>query len=113
MPFLESIPLKRDDCTASPSSNEHTAIDLDYYSTIEELIEVDPERLKEALAALGLKTGGTVQQRAERLFLTKHTPLEKLDKRHFIKRARGLENNGVAAAPQEGNLKQENLKEVA
>lgn len=27
----------------------------------------------QALAALGLKTGGTVQQRAERLFLTKVT----------------------------------------
>lgn len=26
---------------------EHTAIDLDYYSTIEELMEVGPERLKE------------------------------------------------------------------
>lgn len=51
--------------------NQHTAIDLDYYSTVEELLEVGPEKLKEALAALGLKTGGTVQQRAERLFLTK------------------------------------------
>lgn len=42
-----------------------------------------------------------------------HTPLEKLDKKHFTKGARGSEKNGVAAAPQEGNLKQENLKEVA
>ncbi|CAK8567562.1 unnamed protein product [Lathyrus sativus] len=92
---------------------QHTAIDLDYYSTVEELMEVGPERLKEALAALGLKTGGTVQQRAERLFLTKHTPLEKLDKKHFTKGARGLGKSGVAAAPQEGNLKQENLREVA
>lgn len=29
---------------------QHTAIDLDYYSTIEVLIEVGPERLKEVLA---------------------------------------------------------------
>ncbi|KAA3454882.1 splicing factor 3A subunit 3-like isoform X2 [Gossypium australe] len=50
---------------------QHTMIDLDYYSTVEELMEVGPEKLKEALAALGLKTGGTVQQRAERLLLTK------------------------------------------
>lgn len=27
--------------------SQHTAIDLDYYSTVEELIEVGPERLKE------------------------------------------------------------------
>lgn len=91
---------------------QHTAIDLDYYSTVEELMEVGPERLKEALAALGLKTGGTVQQRAERLFLTKHTPLEMLDKKHFAKGARGLEKNGVAAAPQHGNLKEIALMEA-
>lgn len=27
--------------------SQHTSIDLDYYSTVEELIEVGPERLKE------------------------------------------------------------------
>ncbi|KAK2390684.1 splicing factor SF3a60 protein [Trifolium repens] len=91
---------------------QHTAIDLDYYSTVEELMEVGPERLKEALAALGLKTGGTVQQRAERLFLTKHTPLEKLDKKHFAKGTRGLEKNGVVSTPQEGNLKEIALMEA-
>ncbi|CAF2109667.1 unnamed protein product [Brassica napus] len=32
---------------------------------------VGPEKLKEALGALGLKVGGTLQQCAERLFLTK------------------------------------------
>ncbi|KAH7557788.1 hypothetical protein JRO89_XS11G0220500 [Xanthoceras sorbifolium] len=86
-----------------------TVIDLDYYSTVEELMEVGPEKLKEALAALGLKSGGTVQQRAERLLLTKDTPLEKLDRKHFAKGSRGAEQNGVAAAPHEVN----NLKEIA
>ncbi|CAI9092540.1 OLC1v1027808C1 [Oldenlandia corymbosa var. corymbosa] len=88
---------------------EHTVIDLDYYSTVEELMEVGPEKLKEGLAALGLKTGGTVQQRAERLFLTKHTPLEKLDKKHFAKGHRTSEQNGSVPAPQLG----EDAKEVA
>ncbi|PIA54846.1 hypothetical protein AQUCO_00901025v1 [Aquilegia coerulea] len=32
-----------------------TVIDLDYYSTVEELMEVCPEKLKEGSAALGLK----------------------------------------------------------
>ncbi|KAK7410706.1 hypothetical protein VNO78_01709 [Psophocarpus tetragonolobus] len=92
---------------------EHAIIDLDYYSTVEELMEVGPERLKEALAALGLKTGGTVQQRAERLFVTKHTPLEKLDRKHFAKGARGVEKNGVAAVPQEdGDSKEIALMEA-
>ncbi|KAF3432834.1 hypothetical protein FNV43_RR23936 [Rhamnella rubrinervis] len=88
---------------------EHTVIDLDYYSTVEELMKVAPEKLKEALAALGLKTGGTIQQRAGRLFLTKDTPLEKLDKKHFAKGSRGSEQNGVAAAPHAVS----NLKEIA
>jgi len=63
-------------------------IDLDYYSSVDELVELGPEKLKQALAALGLKTGGTVQQRAERLFLTKVTALEELDWKHFAKGSR-------------------------
>ncbi|VFQ97190.1 unnamed protein product [Cuscuta campestris] len=78
---------------------DHTVINLDYYNTVEELKEVGPDRLKEALAALGLKSGGTIQQRAERLFLTKHTPLEKLDKNHFAKGTQGSRQNGGIALP--------------
>lgn len=87
--------------------SQPTMIDLDYYSTVEELMEVGPEKLKEALAALGLKTGGTVQQRAERLFLTKHTPLEMLDRKHFAKPLRGSEQNGNVP------VQKEDLKELA
>lgn len=90
-------------------SGPHSLIDLDYYSTVEELVELGPERLKEGLAALGLKTGGTVQQRAERLFLTKNTPLQLLDKKHFAKLSRQPIQNGAAAASQNN----ENLKQVA
>ncbi|KAJ8554316.1 hypothetical protein K7X08_024994 [Anisodus acutangulus] len=81
----------------------HTVIDLDYYSTAEELMVVGPEKLKEVLGALGLKTGGTIQQRAERLFLTKNTPLKNLDRKHFTKGSRKPEQNGVVAAPQVGD----------
>ncbi|KAL0400610.1 UNVERIFIED_CONTAM: Splicing factor SF3a60 [Sesamum latifolium] len=84
-------------------------IDLDYYSSVEELMELGPEKLKEALAALGLKTGGTVQQRAERLFLTKHTPLEKLDRKHFAKGSRRPEQNGGTITLQPS----EDAKEIA
>ena len=34
---------------------------------------------------MGLKSGGTVKERAQRLYLTKTTPLEQLDKKHFAK----------------------------
>ncbi|KNA09357.1 hypothetical protein SOVF_154360 [Spinacia oleracea] len=90
--------------------SQSDVIDLDYYSTVEELMELGPEKLKEALAALGLKTGGTVQQRAERLFLTKNTPLEKLDRKHFAKLPCGSNQNG------NGDVqfhKQEDIKELA
>lgn len=43
------------------------------------------DALKDALAKLGLKCGGTLRQRAERLILTKTTPLEKLDRKLFAK----------------------------
>ncbi|KAF3334980.1 Splicing factor 3A subunit 3 [Carex littledalei] len=81
--------------TENGPSMPEPVIDLDYYSTVEELMEVAPEKLKEALAARGLKSGGTVQQRAERLFLLKHTPLEKLDKKHFAKGTRNSDQNGT------------------
>ncbi|CAE6087858.1 unnamed protein product [Arabidopsis arenosa] len=90
-------------------SSQHTVIDLDYYSTVEELVDVGPEKLKEALGALGLKVGGTPQQRAERLFLTKHTPLEKLDKKHFAKAPHNGKQNGDAKSTHES----ENAKEIA
>ncbi len=46
-----------------------------------------PDAIKEALAKLGLKTGGTLWQRAQRLFLTRDTPLAELDRKHFVKGA--------------------------
>ena len=41
------------------------------------------DRLKEALHAVGLKAGGTMRQRAERLMLLRGTTLEQLDRKHF------------------------------
>ena len=43
------------------------------------------DALKDALTKLGLKCGGTLRQRAERLILTKTTPVEKLDRKLFAK----------------------------
>ncbi|GJY60615.1 splicing factor SF3a60, partial [Tanacetum coccineum] len=87
----------------------NASIDLDFYDTVEELVGIGGDRLKEALGALGLKTGGTVQQRAERLFLTKHTPLEKLDKKHFLRKP---EQKGVVASHQNDDLKDIALMEA-
>ncbi|KAG1367555.1 hypothetical protein COCNU_14G000230 [Cocos nucifera] len=79
---------------------------VDVNEEFEELLKEEPqiEFSGEALAARGLKTGGTLRQRAERLFLTKYTPLEQLDRKHFAKGSRGSEQNGVA---EETNSKKE------
>ena len=54
-------------------------LDLDNYQSKEELEVLGLDVLKSALIALGLKCGGTLQQRAERLFSTKGVPHDKLD----------------------------------
>ncbi len=58
--------------------------------------------MKDALAGLGLKSGGTVKERASRLFLTKTTPLEQLDKKLF---AKGVVAPSVAQSRSEEDTK--------
>lgn len=47
------------------------AFDLDKCKSIQELEELGPDRLKSILLGMGIKCGGTTQQRAERLFSLK------------------------------------------
>ncbi|XP_021737308.1 splicing factor SF3a60 homolog [Chenopodium quinoa] len=58
---------------------------LDEHSTVESLIELGSMKLNEALNALGLKSGGTMHRRAERLLLVKNIPLERMDRKHLKK----------------------------
>ncbi len=46
---------------------------------------VGPEVLKQELMQHGLKCGGTLAERAARLFLLRDTPLDRLDRKHFAK----------------------------
>ncbi|EGT41794.1 hypothetical protein CAEBREN_20182, partial [Caenorhabditis brenneri] len=57
-----------------------SAVDLSPYNSAEELEGLGLERLKGALMALGLKCGGTLKERAERLFATKGHKLSDLEK---------------------------------
>ncbi|KAG8363259.1 hypothetical protein BUALT_Bualt19G0003600 [Buddleja alternifolia] len=61
-------------------------LNFDEYDSAAELEVLGMERLKMELQARGLKCGGTVQERAARLFLLKTTPLEKLPKKLFAKK---------------------------
>lgn len=60
-------------------------LDLSAFSSWEELASLGLDRLKSALMALGLKCGGTLEERAQRLFSTKGKSLEELDPATFAK----------------------------
>jgi len=60
-------------------------LDLSAFSSPEELASLGLDRLKSALMALGVKCGGTLEQRAQRLFSTKGKGLEELDQTLFAK----------------------------
>ncbi|KAK7503215.1 hypothetical protein BaRGS_00005480 [Batillaria attramentaria] len=60
-------------------------LDLSAFSSWEELASLGLDRLKSALMALGLKCGGTLEERAQRLFNTKGKKLEELDPALFAK----------------------------
>ncbi|KAE9593563.1 putative Sde2 domain-containing protein [Lupinus albus] len=56
------------------------------FSSAAELEVLGLERLKSELQSCGLKCGGTLQERAARLFLLKSTPLDKLPKKLLAKK---------------------------
>ncbi|KAL7121549.1 hypothetical protein ACP275_02G188800 [Erythranthe tilingii] len=66
--------------------NLNNPIKFDEYNSAAELEVLGLARLKSELQAQGLKCGGTLQERAARLFLLKTTPLEMLPKKLFAKR---------------------------
>jgi SF3a60/Prp9 C-terminal/Replication stress response SDE2 C-terminal len=66
------------------SSSSSSSIDLSLYETAQDLASrVDGDVLKVELARLGLKCGGTVADRAARLFLIKHQSLDELPAKLF------------------------------
>ena len=58
---------------------------MDDYGSAVELESVGGERLKSVLQSMGLKCGGTLQERAQRLFSTRGKSLEELDPSLFAK----------------------------
>lgn len=60
-------------------------LDLSAFSSWEELASLGLDRLKSALMALGLKCGGTLEERAQRLFNSKGKQISELDPSLFAK----------------------------
>lgn len=71
--------------TSSALTHAGAHLDLSAFSSWEELASLGLDRLKSALLALGLKCGGTLEERAQRLFSTKGKSLEALDTSLFAK----------------------------
>jgi len=69
------------------SAMAHTGahLDLSAFTSSEELVSLGLDRLKSALMALNLKCGGSVEQRAERLFMTKGKKIDQLPANLFVK----------------------------
>jgi splicing factor 3A subunit 3 len=66
-------------------ANAGAALDISAFSSCEELASLGLDRLKSALIALGLKCGGTLEDRAKRLFSTKGLSVDEIDKSLFAK----------------------------
>ncbi|KAG2297634.1 hypothetical protein Bca52824_044303 [Brassica carinata] len=61
-------------------------LNFDDFNSAKDLEVLGMERLKTELQSHGLKCGGTLQERAARLFLLKSTPLDKLPKKLLAKK---------------------------
>jgi splicing factor 3A subunit 3 len=70
-------------------SNTGAHLDLSAFSSWDELAKLGLNRLKSALMALGLKCGGTLEERAQRLFGTKGKDIGELDPSLFAKNKGG------------------------
>lgn len=71
--------------SSSALSHAGAALDLSGFSSIDELASLGLDRLKSALIALGLKCGGSLQERASRLWATKDRDLTQLPPSMFAK----------------------------
>ena len=71
--------------TSSALTHAAAHLDLSAFSSCEDLASLGLDRLKSALLALGLKCGGTLEGRAQRLFSTKGKSLESLDTSLFAR----------------------------
>lgn len=67
--------------TTASTNNSESPLDFDDFSSAAEMEVLGLERLKSELQGRRLKCGGTLQERAARLFLLKSTPLDKLPKK--------------------------------
>lgn len=64
---------------------DQSPVDLAEFSSSGQLESIGMIKLKNELSRHGLKCGGSLSERAARLFLLKFSPLDQLDQQHFSK----------------------------
>ena len=83
----------------STTNSASVGINLSGFASAADLEKaVSGDELKSELSRLGLKCGGTVSDRAARLFLTKDTPLDKLPAKVFAKKKGGTSKKPISSA---------------
>ncbi|KAE8600372.1 hypothetical protein XENTR_v10013216 [Xenopus tropicalis] len=87
-PASPSIPISKQELQ-QPSNAETLPIDLLAFKTAAELEALGLEKLKLELGALALKCGGTLQERAARLFSVRGLSRDQIDPSLFAKPAKG------------------------
>lgn len=89
--------------TGSALAHSGAHLDLSAFSSVEELMSLGLDRLKSALQALSMKCGGSLEQRAKRLFGTKGVSLDKLQSSTAGK-GRGGKSKGVDSAKRQKEI---------
>lgn len=88
--------------TESALSNVGAPLDLSAFSSWEELASLGLDRLKSALMAWGMKCGGTLEERAQRLFSTKD--MQEIDESLLVKNKSG--KNVSTAVKEQGRQRE-------
>jgi splicing factor 3A subunit 3 len=105
------------DPSSSSTDNAPTSpggIDLSTFSSAAELENaVTGDTLKAELNRLGMKCGGTISDRAKRLFMTKDIPLDQLPKKLFAKKTPTPDVGTVGNTTQPGSIKNERRVDIA
>jgi splicing factor 3A subunit 3 len=83
---------KKDGATSALAKHSGATLDLTPFTSHQELMTLGLDRLKSALNALGLKCGGTLEERAKRLYGIKGLSHDRIDPSLFAKTKKSTGN---------------------
>jgi len=91
-PESEDPTLTTTTTTTTPAAPPISSFDFSKYPSPQDLESLGADALKTELQKRGLLCGGTIAERAARLYMLKDTRLEKLDRKHFALDAKKVKN---------------------